>query len=236
MAVVQENKKRVRPVLDFRELNEYVECHTGSEVAVCDETLRKWRRLPGNLKLVDLRSAYLQIHVDESLWPYQQVLYKGQLYCLTRLGFGLSCAPRIMTRILREVLAADERIQRATDHYIDDVIVLDDVVPASEVIAHLKRYGLESKPPQLLDGGRVLGLQLDKNKNGVLVFRRGNEVPVVAYETLITKKQLFSICGKLIGHYPVAGWLRVARGFLKRACVGFAWDDPAGGQAQAEYS
>ena len=236
MAVVQENKKRVRPVLDFRELNEFVECHTGSEVAVCDETLRQWRRLPGNLKLVDLKSAYLQIHVDESLWPYQQVLYKGQSYCLTRLGFGLSCAPRIMTRILREVLAADERIQRATDHYIDDVIVMDDVVPASEVMAHLKRCGLESKSPESLDGGRVLGLKLDKNNSGVLVFRRGNEVPVVADDTVVTKKQLFSICGKLIGHYPVAGWLRVACGFLKRACVGSAWDDPAGGQAQSLLS
>ena len=54
MAVVQEHKDKVRPVLDFRELNQHVECHTGSEVAVCDETIRKWRRLVGPLKIVDL--------------------------------------------------------------------------------------------------------------------------------------------------------------------------------------
>jgi hypothetical protein len=40
MAVKQENKGKVRPVLDFRNLNEYVLCHTGDS-AVCDETLRR---------------------------------------------------------------------------------------------------------------------------------------------------------------------------------------------------
>jgi transposase InsO family protein/ribonuclease HI len=232
MAVVQENKQKVRPVLDFRELNEFVACHTGSEVAVCDETLRKWRRLPGRLKLVDLKTAYLQIHVDESLWRFQQVSYKGQLYCLTRLGFGLNCAPRIMTRILREVLSANEKIRSATDHYIDDVIVMEDIVSAEEVVAHLKVYGLEAKLPESLDGGRVLGLQLDRSRNNVLSFRRGNEIPFVEHNTVVNKRQLFSICGKLVGHYPVCGWLRVACSFLKRRCIGVTWKDAAGEQAQ----
>ena len=34
MAVVQPTKNKVRPVLDFREINDYVECHTGDAVAV----------------------------------------------------------------------------------------------------------------------------------------------------------------------------------------------------------
>ena len=106
MAVVQPTKGKVRPVLDYRELNDFVECHTGEDIVVCDETLRKWRRLHGGLKLVDLKCAYLQIHVDKSLWPYQLVQYKGKTYCLTRHGFGLNCAPRILMRILREVLAS----------------------------------------------------------------------------------------------------------------------------------
>ena len=41
MAVIQPTKNKVRPVLDFRELNEYVKCHTGDDVAhVCGEVLR----------------------------------------------------------------------------------------------------------------------------------------------------------------------------------------------------
>ena len=40
----------------------------------------------------------------------------------------------------------------------------------------------------------------------------------------MTKRQIFSLCGKLVGHYPVAGWLRVASSFVKRGCQGNAWD------------
>ena len=39
---------------------------------------------------------------------------------------------------------------------------------------------------------------------------------------------MFSLCGKLVGHYPVAGWLRVASSFVKRGCQGDAWDSLAG--------
>ena len=43
MAVFQATKKKARPVLDFRELNGFVACHTGSDIIdVCDE---KWRQL-----------------------------------------------------------------------------------------------------------------------------------------------------------------------------------------------
>ena len=97
MAVVQATKRKVRPVMDFRELNKYVECHTGDEATdVCGETLREWRRMSCTGKIVDLKSAYLQIGVSQELWKYQLVKYKGEIYCLTRLGFGLSSAPRII--------------------------------------------------------------------------------------------------------------------------------------------
>ena len=43
-AVEQPTKNKVRPVLDYRELNEYAGCHTGDEVTdVCNEMMRKWR-------------------------------------------------------------------------------------------------------------------------------------------------------------------------------------------------
>ena len=36
LAVVQPTKNKVRPVMDYRELNDFVECHTGDDmVAVC---------------------------------------------------------------------------------------------------------------------------------------------------------------------------------------------------------
>ena len=105
MAVIQPTKSKVRPVLDFRELNGHVMCHTGDDVTdVCGETLREWRQTRGASTIVDLKSAYLQIHVAEKLWRYPLVKYKERTYCLTRLGFGLNSVPRIMTRILKTVL------------------------------------------------------------------------------------------------------------------------------------
>ena len=44
MAVEQPTKNKVRPVFDFREVNDYVECHTGDAILeVCDDRLREWR-------------------------------------------------------------------------------------------------------------------------------------------------------------------------------------------------
>ena len=62
MAVFQATKKKVSPVLDFRELNRFVACHTRSDV--CDEKMRKWRRLEEGTAIVDLKSAYLQLHLN----------------------------------------------------------------------------------------------------------------------------------------------------------------------------
>ena len=92
MAVEQSTKGKTRPVLDFRELNQFVSSHSGDSV-VCDETLRRWRLSGQNVSIIDLRKAYLQLHVDPKLWRYQAVCYKEKYYYLTRLGFGLNCAP-----------------------------------------------------------------------------------------------------------------------------------------------
>ena len=78
MAVVQENKGKVRPVLDYRELNEYVSSHTAESV-VCGEAIRRWRQLGSNLKIVDMRKAYLQIRVDKELWAYQIVKFESKV-------------------------------------------------------------------------------------------------------------------------------------------------------------
>lgn len=77
---------------------------------VCSETLREWRQVEGETTLVDLKSGYLQIRVAKELWKYQLVKYKGRPCCLTRLGFGLNSAPRIMSKILKTVLAKSKKV------------------------------------------------------------------------------------------------------------------------------
>ena len=231
MAVIQPTKNKVRPVLDYRELNRYVKCHTGDEmIDICGDKLREWRMVEGDMAILDLKKAYLQIGVDEKLWKYQLVRYKGQTYCLTRLGFGLCSAPRIMSIILKHVLAKNRDIQMATSSYVDDILVNTTSVPCDLVKDHLKAYGFATKPAEALTDGSVLGLKVHENSDGKLIFRRGNIIPEIPVD--ITRRQLFSVCGSMVGHYPVAGWLRIACSYIKRRAEGQGWDDYAGDVAR----
>ena len=183
LAVFHPTKDKVRPVMDYRELTNFVECHTG---------------------------------ISKDLWKYQIVRYKGVHYALTCLGFGVSCAPRSMTSILRKVLSLDNRVHRGTDHYIDDIVVQESVVGVGEVRAHLIKYGLEMKEPEDLDGGRLLGIALTKDSRGHLHMSRGTPLVDINLNMKgLTKRELFSLCGRLVGQYPVAGWLRIYCSFLK---------------------
>ena len=218
MAVVQPTKNKVRLVLDFQELNKYVACHTKDGIDVCKEVMREWTRMERATKIVDLKLTYLQIHVDEKLWRYQLVKYKARVYCLTRLGFGLNSTPNIMTAVLKNVLAKDEAVKSATCSYIDDILVDETEVTAERVREHVNTYGLTAKPTEVLEDGMALGLKLQWNKVGKLVFGRGSEIPEI--QGGLTKRKLFSVCRKLVGHYLIVEWLRVACSFIKRQTYG----------------
>lgn len=223
MAAKQPNKqKKVRPVLDYRELNGYVESRPGHDTAVCQEKLRRWR-CSDNASLLDLKKAYLQVHIVDELQRFQTVKYKGQMYVMTRMGFGLSVAPKVMSRIISNVLALQPELDQATDHYIDDIWVDGNKVHVADVKTHLEEYGLITKDPVSLNDARVLGLRVSRNAQGVKVWKRDSELPVIRDH--LTKRELFSVFGKLVGHYPVAGWLRVACSYVKRLANETNWDE-----------
>ena len=224
MAVVQHNKSKVRPVLDYRELNKHIEAYT-ADADVCASKLREWRQKGSNVSVLDLRKAYLQVRVDKTLWPFQTVWFRGQRYCLTRLGFGLNVAPQIMKTIVNAVLSQEKAIKDATSAYIDDVYVNEDIESASCVRDKLAHFGLECKSPERLQSGaRVLGLDVCEEE-GTLRWRRGSEIPGIP--DIITRRTVFSLCGKLVGHLPVCGWLRASVGVIKRRVnlVTAGWDD-----------
>ena len=225
MAIIQQNKQKVRPVMDFREVNSHVDTFT-AEADACGEKLREWRKMGDNAALLDLHKAYLQIRVDKSLWPYQTVIVDGVRYCLTRLGFGLNVAPSVMKAVLDAVARQDPDVERAMSSYIDDVLVDESVLPAEKVADHLRRFGLESKPAvRLRDGGRALGLRVSAERGG-LRWRRDNDIGET--EIPLTKRRVFSLCGRLTSHLPVCGWLRPAASYLKRRAneLSTSWDEP----------
>ncbi|KAK4319771.1 hypothetical protein Pmani_009323 [Petrolisthes manimaculis] len=208
MAVVQHNKGKVRPVLDFRELNTHIDTFT-ADSDVCADKLREWRKQGINLSMVDLKKAYLQTHIHESLWPYQTVVYKGCRYCLTRLGFGLNVAPLIMKTVLNSVLSQDLEVKRGTSAYIDDVLVNEEVVTASRVVEHLERYGLVSKAPEcVVDGARILGLRVWGEHGKLYWGRDGWDDPIIGDELIILLEDIMDRVGKddpVRGRWDVTG-------------------------------
>uniref|UniRef100_A0A5S6QBG4 Integrase catalytic domain-containing protein n=1 Tax=Trichuris muris TaxID=70415 RepID=A0A5S6QBG4_TRIMR len=211
--------------MDFRELNAYIDTFT-AHADVCADKMRQWRRQGVNLAIVDLKKAYLQIHIDESLWPYQTVVFMGRRYCLTRLGFGLNVAPLIMKTVLNHVLAQNAVVKKGTSAYIDDILVNEDIVSANQVQEHLAQYGLSTKAPEkVANGARILGLRV-WGEHGRLNWKRDAELPSLPNQ--LTRRNIFAYCGQLTGHFPVCGWLRVATAFVKRKAneLTAGWDDP----------
>lgn len=225
MAVVQRNKKKVRPVMDFRELNSHLVSFTG-ESAVCGEKLREWRQLGPNCSMLDLTKAYLQVHIEKALWPFQTIRFRGRLYALTRLGFGLCTAPKIMTAVLQAALDQDVEVRRGTSFYIDDIIVNESMISADHVRAHLSSFGLQTKDPVSLRDARVLGLRVFADSDGNLMWRRDNELPSLPEPASMTLRDVYSLTGRIVGHYPVAGELRPMCSLIKRLCESRSWDTP----------
>ena len=58
-----------------------------------------------------------------------------------------------------------------------------------------------------------------------LRWRRDNAFGEVPEK--LTRRSVFSLCGKLVGHLPVCGWLRVAAAYIKRRANADTngWDD-----------
>ncbi|XP_065657969.1 uncharacterized protein LOC136082494 [Hydra vulgaris] len=226
MAAIQRNKDhKIRPVLDWREANDFIETYT-RDADVCVEKLREWRRMGNKPAIIDLRKAHLQLKTDKSLWPFQTVVFRNKRYCLTRLGFGLNVAPMIMKSVVSAVIDQDELVKSGTSAYVDDIYVDESVVSLVYVKRHFLKYGLESKEGEQIgnDGVRVLGLCVRKVGNK-LMWSRGNRVDAISQK--LTRRVVFSICGQLVGHLPVCGWLRVICSLLKREAVSLTkgWDD-----------
>lgn len=233
--VVSQSKggeKKVRPVLDYRQLNRSVKSFPGGSVPLCADQLRDWRQKGADCSLLDLRKAYLQVHIDRSLWTYQAVKWQDRTYLLTRLGFGLSVAPKIMTAIVKHVLAQNEEFANAVSCYIDDLFIDESKVKAHQVRTHLANWGLQTKEPVYLGdpgGIRVLGVRV----NNDFSWSRDNPLPSLVSDSY-TRRQIHSIIGEVIGHFPVAGWLRVCCSFLQRltALSMCDWDDEVPGCIQ----
>ena len=130
-----------------------------------------------------------------------------------------------MKSVIDAIVSQDHTIKSTTSVYVDDILINENHVPTSWVQQHFLDYGLVFKDPVWLrDGARVLGLQVWE-KDGTLRWKRGSQIPEIPNR--LTRRRIFSLCRKLVGHFPICGWLRVAVAFIKHlgTAVTKGWDD-----------
>ena len=126
---------------------------------------------------------------------------KGQRYCLICLGFGLNVALLIMWSIVNAVMKQDEAVNTATSSYIDDIFVNDSMCSAICVKEHLEQFGLTGKVPEQLRHGTHVGIASLGGAKKTTMLCCGSELPTVP--SVLTHCVIFSVCGKLTGHFPV---------------------------------
>jgi hypothetical protein len=223
----------LRLALDFVPVNEFVLNRSEwSEREVCSEQLLRWRTSSGG-ELVDVKKAYLRIRVDPRLWRFQCVRVQGQPFSLTRLAFGLSSAPRILKKVLDEVLKGLPVATFRDDVFIPQEVLTDEL--RADVVRRLAENGFPTKPPAKVGGDeacKVLGLKVARGH-----WKRKVELQAETLELLQRARSLKELAG-LVGQispnsYPVQRWLRplanAIRSEIGRQAAGDRWREPPSG-------
>ncbi|KAF4722770.1 hypothetical protein FOZ63_025105 [Perkinsus olseni] len=231
LLIPQEHKLStpVRPVIDLKWINDRL-CSLPNELRAgpieCPSHIRRWRAFPApleELRLLDLRKAFLQIHLldHQSYYIGLRLRWKDpSSYRMVRLPFGLAISPKVLEVVLDRVLSP---FAGQLDKYLDDIILPASLVDS--VRRTLLSNGFPTKPPEPLLSARVLGLQCSANG----WWHRRGPVPVLEQ---FSRRGVHRWAGRFVSHYPLAGWARPAFSAIKRlACVRHdghkaLWDEP----------
>ncbi len=241
---------KVRPTLDYKLINPFILCRESvSQSEICHKVLREWRKYQTAF-LVDVEKAYMNVHAAKHLLPFQAVWVHGKLYCMTRMGFGLNIAPRVLKVLIEHILSSAQLTDIALP-YRDDLLIgscsfsesdrrksLETLERARKI---LLQHGMPTKAPiDILDvsrgPNRALGLELF-NKNGCVHWRRRSDQDGSFTDGKPTFKDVAGFIGRVCpGNYPVMGSLRPAalhilsengRQAQARDWIGLASDDVA---------
>ncbi len=236
--VVQPGKStKVRPTCDYTELNPFIVSGMDRDHnEVCADSVRRWRAFAGFI-VADLSKAYMRVHIVPELYRFQAIQWSGKRYALTRLGFGLSSAPRVLKTIIDEILEGHN-----VDAYRDDLCVGFETEEGREeararmdsALKALQEAGFPAKETTEVVAGeqtqpiRILGLEVYSDQKGALRWRR--KAPVERPESMRTLRELAGMVGKLApGNLPVLAWARpyaqILRSVIGRE-AGTVWKDP----------
>ncbi|XP_071056931.1 uncharacterized protein [Onthophagus taurus] len=193
--------------------------HTGPKLqSELVDVLLRWRRHPVAFAC-DLEKMYRQIDVHQDDWQFQRIVWREnpseplQSYDLTTVTYGLSCAPYLAIRCIRQL--AEEHVEEQPlgssalfrDTYVDDIISgANDIHEVQELIFQLNRVltaggflarkwisnvskALAYVPSDLLSDTETLRVQ-DDNSPRPLVYLRVSKADDVRVSLLFSKTKV----------------------------------------------
>ena len=103
------------------------------------------------LASLDLQDAFFSIAMHPSCYKYLCFDFEGTRYCFVALVFGLTCAPRIFTKILKVPLSYLRLRGNRCSAWLDDILLVDSSFNSSSsqvssVISFLENLGFLIKP------------------------------------------------------------------------------------------
>ena len=124
-----------RPVNDLSRLNKFIEnSHFQMKNISYLKTLLRRRDF---MTSIDLKDAYLSVHVHKSSQKYLCFQGRNRCYAFLGLPFGLNTAPRVFTELLKPVAAYWRKRGIRIIVYLDDFLILGSSIEDSKVNTQL---------------------------------------------------------------------------------------------------
>ena len=111
-----------RPILNLKVFNYNVKKYKFSMETA--RHVRDWIR-PGYYAIsMDIRDAYLHISVNPGSRKFLRFVWRGDLLQWDVIPFGLTCSPRVLTKVLKPVISfLRQNFQILVSIYMDDILV-----------------------------------------------------------------------------------------------------------------
>lgn len=111
-----------RFILNLKPLNKFI---TTEHFKMEDHrTASKIIPRDGYLATIDLKEAYLLIPIDSTNRKYLRFIFEGIIYEFRALPYGLSVAPRVFSKIMKEVITSLRTRGFKSVQYLDDILCI----------------------------------------------------------------------------------------------------------------
>ena len=94
---------KFRPILNLKKFNKSVKKYKFRMEGI--KQVRDWIQKDAYFCGMDLKDAFLHIPINKSFKKFLRFQWLGSLFEWQVLPFGLKCSPRVLTKVLKPVMA-----------------------------------------------------------------------------------------------------------------------------------